>query len=101
MRAFCFLFVLFVLGGCAHSYPGLQREQALYQAGTNSLAYAERFVLPYVPNPYREMAVAVVGAASAGLAAWNLSQQKRLKRLENGHFAGLRKGEKSPEPSVH
>src|SRR5438046_549700 len=76
--ALCFL------ASCATSPRGISREQMMYSYGTNGVAWAQQVLVPYVPPPYHEAALAFLGLVSAGLGLWNRSQQKRLTALENG-----------------
>jgi hypothetical protein len=59
--------------GCATTPAGLDREQALYRAGTNVVAQAQS-ILPFVPAPVASPLEIVLGLAGAALGAWNLHQ---------------------------
>jgi hypothetical protein len=77
-----FLLLLIIsLNGCAHSERGLAREDFAYQASTNTAAFVERYITPFVPAPYNGLVPLVMGAVGAALGAWSLSQEKRLKAL--------------------
>jgi hypothetical protein len=71
-----------LLIGCAQTRSGILREQAVYQSGTNTLHFVTADIAPLIPSPYSGLFTAVTGLVGAGLAAWNLSQQKRLAALE-------------------
>ena len=71
-----------MLIGCAQTRSGILREQAVYQTGTNTLHFVTADIAPLIPNPYSGILTAFTGLVGAGLAAWNLSQQKRLAALE-------------------
>jgi len=75
---------LLLVIGCAVTPAGLRREQSLYAAGTNLVMVVQRDVSPYVPPPYSQMLEGFLAAATAGLAAWNLNQQRRISQLRNG-----------------
>lgn len=81
--------VLLLLTGCASSPAGIRREQALFQAATNTVSVIDRYVVPVTPQPYRGAAELAVGLIGAGLAAWNLHQQKAIKALQNGASAQI------------
>ena len=85
--------------GCATTLPGLNREQRIYQAGTNIVAQAQTF-LPFVPAPVATPVEVVLGLISAGLGAWNLHQQQSIKRLKNGNGNGNGNGYGRPPPST-
>ena len=72
----------FLLCSCAQTRSGILREQAVYQSGTNTLHFVTADIAPLIPSPYSGIVTAVTGLVGAGLAAWNLSQQKRLAALE-------------------
>ena len=73
--------------GCATSPRGIAREQVWYRAGTNIVGNAQQ-VVPYLPPPAQVPVEALLGAATAALAAWNAHQQKQIKRLKNGNGNG-------------
>lgn len=80
------LAIMLALGlftGCAHSRAGLAREQAAFQVSTNVVTQVHALV-PFTPAPTNYLAESVLAAISAGLTAWNVSQHRRLKLLENG-----------------
>ena len=81
--------------GCASTSAGLAREQAVYRAGTNVVAQAES-LLPFVPAPVATPVEVVLGLISAGLGAWNLHQQKSIKKLKNGGANGNGNGKAAP-----
>jgi hypothetical protein len=68
---------------CSHTQPGLEREQAIYRAGTNVVGQVQTLV-PYLPPPVSTTAEVVLGVATALLAAWNTAQHKALRQLQNG-----------------
>ena len=72
---------------CAHTEPGLDREQAMYRAGTNIVGTAQTIV-PYLPAPAGMAAEVVLGIASGLLAAWNTRQHLEIKKLKNGNGNG-------------
>ncbi len=69
------------LVSCASTREGIEREEAIYTVATNTVATVAP-VITAAPPPVNYFGEAIVGLISAGLAAWNLSQQKRLKDLE-------------------
>jgi hypothetical protein len=71
-----------LLVGCAQTRSGILREQTVYQSGTNALHFVTADIAPLIPSPYSGIVTAVTGLVGAGLAAWNLNQQKRLAALE-------------------
>ncbi|SRR6266567_498237 len=83
---FVFLVVLSVwlCCSCATTPVGLSREESFYRGGTNSVAIVERYIAPYVPQPYGVMLEGALAVSTGLLAAWNLHHQKAIKRLENG-----------------
>lgn len=84
MRSGFFLLSAVILTSCASTPAGLEREQAVYRAATNTVSVIDRYVVPVTPEPYRGAAELLIGLVGAGLAAWNLHQQKAIKRLQNG-----------------
>ena len=68
---------------CSHTPQGLDREQAIYRAGTNVVGQVQTLV-PYMPQPIGGTAEVVLGVATALLAAWNTAQHKALRQLQNG-----------------
>src|SRR5262245_55434972 len=96
MRLLAFFFLvllgLLVLSGCARTIQGLETERAWYSVGTNVVQVVRRDALPFVPAPFQGIGEGVLALAAAGLAAWNLHQQKTLKELKNGktpHSSGI------------
>jgi len=81
-----------LVSGCASTPAGLNREQALYQAGTNVVATI-REVVPYLPGPAGTGVEAILGLATAALAAWNTHQHVQIKQLKNGN------GKAAPAPN--
>lgn len=71
--------------GCAQTRTGILREQAVYQSGTNTLHFVTADIAPLIPSPYSGVVTAATGIIGALLAAWNLSQQKRLAALESAN----------------
>ncbi len=72
---------------CAHTLPGLEREQSLYQTGTNVVGQLNQLA-PYLPPPVGNTMQIVLAIASSLLATWNLHQQGELRKLRNGHGSG-------------
>jgi hypothetical protein len=77
------LLLLLLLVGCAHSATGLAHEQLVYQSATNSLSWLNANAIPLVPAPWNGVTTVATGIIGALLGAWNLSQQRRIKTLEN------------------
>jgi hypothetical protein len=78
------MLLILCLNGCAVTPQGIQREQRIYQAGTNFIAGLQA-VTPYVPQPVQLPLEMIGGALAAALAAWNLHHQRELKKLKNGN----------------
>ena len=76
------LFVSILISGCAQTAPGLQREVSLYQSSTNGLAWVTSNLVPLVPTPYNGLVTIATGLCGSLLAAWNLSQHRRINALE-------------------
>ena len=76
--------------GCASTQAGLSREQGIYRVSTNVVSGVQQIV-PYLPAPVATPAEILLGAISAGLGAWNLHQQRALKKLKNGSKATFRR----------
>ena len=68
---------------CSRTPQGLDREQAIFRAGTNVVGQVQTLV-PYMPQPIGTTAEVVLGIATALLAAWNTAQHKALRQLQNG-----------------
>ena len=81
------------LASCAHTYEGLQREQAFYTTASNTVASATS-ITPYVPPPANSVLEGVLAAGGALLAAWATHLQRSLKDLRNGNGSG----QKNPSP---
>ena len=73
-----------LVAGCASTPGGIAREQTLYRLGTNTVAFVQRDVTPFIPAPYVAPFEALLAIAGGALAAWNVHQQKKLKELGNG-----------------
>ena len=86
--------------GCATTPAGLNREQALYQAGTNVVATI-REVVPYLPAPAGTAVEGVLALATAALAAWNTHQHLAIKRLKNGNGNGATVPDPAPGPTLN
>jgi len=71
---------------CAHTEPGLQREEQLYLATSNTAA-SLRQVVPYVPPPTSGMLEGVLAVGGALLALWATHLQRSLADLRNGKSA--------------
>ncbi len=78
----CLLLLTLLLGGCAHTRAGLARERVAFQGATNLVATGYQ-LLPYTPPPTNCIGEAILGAVTAGLTAWNASQHRRIKQLED------------------
>ena len=76
------LLLTMLLTGCAQTAPGLQREVSLYQSSTNGLAWVTSNLVPLVPTPYNGLVTIATGLCGSLLAAWNLSQHRRINALE-------------------
>jgi len=68
---------------CASTEPGLQREQQLYLATSNSAASAKQ-ILPYVPQPVSGILEGILAVGGALLALWATHLQRSLTDLRNG-----------------
>ena len=96
--AYLLVLTLFVmLCGCASTPAGLNREQALYRAGTNVVATLHE-VVPYLPPPVGGAAEGVLALATAALAAWNTHQHLQIKKLKNGNGHGNGNGSVASNP---
>ena len=78
------LCLLVACSSCSTSPAGLRREAGWYSGATNAVSLVGAYVVPVVPSPWHEVATAALAFVSAGLGAWNMSQAKRLRALENG-----------------
>jgi hypothetical protein len=81
------MFVFLLLQGCAHTPQGLSREQGIYRVSTNLVGHVQTLI-PYLPAPVATPVELLLGAVSAGLAAWNVHQQKTLKSLKRTNGNG-------------
>lgn len=71
----------FAFVSCSTTREGIEREQRISNTASNiveTVAPAARAL----PPPYNYLAEAIIAVIGSGLAAWNLSQAKRLKDLE-------------------
>ena len=68
---------------CASTEPGLQREEQLYLATSNSAASLKQIV-PYVPQPASGILEGVLAVGGALLALWATHLHRSLADLRNG-----------------
>jgi len=71
----------FAFVSCSTTREGIERERRISNTASNiveTIAPAARAL----PPPYNYLAEAIIAVIGSGLAAWNLSQGKRLKDLE-------------------
>lgn len=98
LRKLVLVLLLLCCSSCARTEAGLAREQSIYQAGTNTVGILERYVVPLVPPPYTHMIEGVLALFGAGLAAWNLHQQRSLNQIRNGLLSGSAPGAVKEDP---
>jgi hypothetical protein len=96
------LVVFLPLSGCASTPAGLDREQALYQAGTNVVTTIHEIV-PYLPAPAGTAVEGMLALATAALAAWNTHQHLQIRTLKNGNGNGttVKSPTTGPPPTAH
>jgi len=78
------VFLVLACAGCAVTPAGLSRQYEWYRAGTNVIGVVRHDIVPYVPAPWNGMVEGVLACAAAGLAAWNVHQQRQLREVKNG-----------------
>lgn len=71
----------FALISCSTSREGIEKEQQISNTASNIVQTVAPAALA-LPPPYNYLAEGIFAVIGSGLAAWNLSQQKRLKDLE-------------------
>lgn len=79
--------LVLLLASCSTTPSGLHRQQTIYTTSTNIIGDVERVIVPIVPAPWNALLLGFLGAASAGLAAWNTHQQRSIRQLRNGQAA--------------
>jgi hypothetical protein len=87
---------LLAVTSCAHTQAGLTREDAFFRGATNVLARIQT-VAPVLPAPVGSAVELFGGVALAALTAWNTSQHKAIRKLQNGNGNG--NGNSNPHPA--
>ncbi len=71
----------FAFISCSTSREGIEKEQRISNTASNIVQTVAPAALA-LPPPYSYLAEGIFAVIGSGLAAWNLSQAKRLKDLE-------------------
>ncbi len=71
----------FAFISCSTTREGIEKEQQISNTASNIVQTVAPAALA-LPPPYNYLAEGIFAVIGSGLAAWNLSQAKRLKDLE-------------------